>query len=130
MEGKKNDRPLWVNRVFDQFLEDFKADIDPTVNLRAAINDLEQGRIDPELLKIRVKLAKDPADYAVNNPNKKIGMLLRAKAGDVIWYFKTDVDKNKKAGFSIKPQEIGVKKYKEILTSTVKDALEILGYEL
>src|SRR5215204_4396272 len=27
MEGKKNDRPLWVNRVFDQFFEDFKADI-------------------------------------------------------------------------------------------------------
>jgi hypothetical protein len=28
--------------------------------------------------------SKDPSDYAVNNPNKKIGMLLGAKAGDVI----------------------------------------------
>jgi hypothetical protein len=46
--------------VFDQFLQDFKADIDFMVNLRAAINDLEQGRIDPELLKIEVKLAKTP----------------------------------------------------------------------
>jgi DNA polymerase I len=60
MEGKKNDRPAWINKVFDQFLEDFKADRDPTVNLRAAVNDLENGKIDPELLKIRVKLAKDP----------------------------------------------------------------------
>ncbi len=84
MEGKKNDRPVWINKVFDQLLEDFKADRDPTVNLRAAINDLEQGRVDPELLKITVKLAKDPADYTVNNPNKKIGMLLGAKEGDVI----------------------------------------------
>jgi hypothetical protein len=26
MEGKKIDRPLWIDRMFDQFLEDFKAD--------------------------------------------------------------------------------------------------------
>jgi hypothetical protein len=127
MEGKKNDRPAWINKVFDQFLEDFKADRDPTVNLKAAINDLEQGRIDSELLKIKVKLSKDPADYAVNNSIKKIGMLLGAKAGDVIWYFKTDREK-KKAGVSINPQEIGVYKYKEMLMATVKDALEIMSY--
>jgi hypothetical protein len=48
------------------------------------IAELEQGRIDPELLKITIRLAKSPSDYAVNNPNKKIGMLLGAKAGDLI----------------------------------------------
>lgn len=90
MEGKKNDRPPWINKVFDHFLEDFKADSDPTVNLRAAINDLEQGRIDPELLKIKVRLSKDPGDYTVNNPNKKIGILFGARAEDVLCYFKTD----------------------------------------
>jgi DNA polymerase elongation subunit (family B) len=126
MEGKKNDRPIWINKVFDQFLEDFKADRDPSVNLQAAINDLEQGRVDPELLKIKVKLAKNPADYAVNNPNKKIGMLLGAKACDVIWYFKTD---SKKGGVTINPEEICITKYKEMLMSTVKHALEILGYK-
>jgi DNA polymerase I len=122
MEGKKNDRPLWINNVFDQFLEDFKANRDPTVNLRAALNDLEQGRVDPELLKIRVKLSKDPADYTVNNPNKKIGALLGAKAGDVVWYYKTDTR------VSIDPEEISVLRYKAMLMATVKDALEILGY--
>lgn len=76
-------------------------------------------------MKITVKLAKDPADYAVNNPNIKIGMLLEAKAGDVIWYFKTD---DNKGIVSINPQEIGICKYKEILVVTVKDALGILGY--
>ena len=50
----------------------------------------EQGRIDSEVLKIRVKLAKRPSNYAINNPNKKIGMLLGAKAGHVLWYFKID----------------------------------------
>jgi len=122
MEGKKNDRPIWINKVFDRFLEDFEADRDPTVNLRAAINDLEQGRIDPELLKIRVKLTKDPANYAVNNPNKRIGTLLAAKAGDVIWYYKTD------KGISLNSEEISILKYREMLMATVKDALEVLGY--
>jgi hypothetical protein len=74
-------------------------------------------------LKIKVKLAKDLLDYAVNNPNKKIGMLLGAKAGDVIWYFKTD------KGVSINPQEISIKKYRESLLTIVKDALEIPGYD-
>jgi len=55
-------RPAWINKVFDQFLEDFRADRDPTVSLKAAINDLERGRIEAELLKIKVKLAKEPAD--------------------------------------------------------------------
>jgi predicted RNA-binding protein YlxR (DUF448 family) len=26
MQGKKNDRSAWINNVFEQFLEDFKAD--------------------------------------------------------------------------------------------------------
>jgi hypothetical protein len=48
-------------------------------------------------------------------------MLLRAKAGDVIWYFK-------KGGITINPEEIDIRKYKEMLMATVKDPLEILGY--
>jgi hypothetical protein len=77
------DRPAWINKVFDQFLEDFRVDRDPTFSLKAAINDLERGRIDPELLKIKVKLGKDSENYAVNNPNKKIGIYLGAKDDDI-----------------------------------------------
>jgi hypothetical protein len=53
-------------------------------------------------------------------------MLLGAKAGDVIWYYKTD---GKKGGVTINPQEIGICKYKEMLMASVKDALEVLGHE-
>ena len=44
-------------------------------------------------------------------------MLFGAKAGDVIWYFKTKTF-----------LEISVLKYKEMLMAAVKDALEILDY--
>jgi hypothetical protein len=39
---------------------------------------------------------------------------------------KTD---DKKGGVSTNPQEISISKYKEMLMATVKDALEIVGYE-
>jgi hypothetical protein len=70
------------------------------------------------LLKIKVKLAKDPSDYDVNNPNKKMSMLLGAKAGDVIWYFKTD-DK-KKGGILINSKEIDGQKYKVMFIDTIR----------
>jgi hypothetical protein len=54
-------------------------------------------------------------------------MLLGARAGYIIWYFKTDDKKN--GGISINPQEIAICKYKEMLMSTVKDVLEILSYD-
>jgi hypothetical protein len=41
---QKNDGSLGINKVFDQFLEDFKTDRDPRVKLEAAKNDLEEGR--------------------------------------------------------------------------------------
>lgn len=74
------------------------------------------------MLKIQVKLSKDPGDYSVNNPNKKIGLLLDSKAGDLIWYYKTE------KGVSINPGEISVQKYKEMIVATVEDALGIMGY--
>jgi hypothetical protein len=49
---------------------------------------------------------------AVNNPNKKIGMLIEARAGDVIWYYKTD-DKMK-GGISIRNQDISISKLTSI----------------
>lgn len=33
MEGKKSDRPQWVSRVFDQFVQDFRDDVDLTINI-------------------------------------------------------------------------------------------------
>jgi DNA polymerase I len=123
MEGKKNDRPLWVNNIFDQFLQDFKNGSDPTVKLKASITNLECGRIDPEDLKIRQRLSKDPEEYAQNHHCRKIGSQLGKRAGDVIWFFKAD------KGVSLDSKDISVRKYKQALFATVKDALEIMGYD-
>jgi DNA polymerase I len=126
MEGTKNDRPAWINNVFNQFVKDFANNINPLVNLRKSIADLEAEKVSMDLLKISVKLSKDPKQYAVNNPQKKIGLLLNAKAGDVIEYYKS----NNADGISINPKDISIAKYKEMLLSSVNDALEIWGCRL
>jgi DNA polymerase elongation subunit (family B) len=126
MEGTKNDRPAWINNVFNQFVKDFANNINPLVNLRKSIADLEAEKVSMDLLKISVKLSKDPKQYAVNNPKKKIGLLLNAKAGDVIEYYKSD----NTDGISINSNDICIAKYKEMLLSSVNDALEILGCRL
>ena len=46
------------------------------------MQDVEENRLSAELFEIIVKLTKNIADYAVNNPQKKIGLLVGAKAGD------------------------------------------------
>jgi hypothetical protein len=100
------DRPAWINKVFDQFPEGFRADRDPTVSLKAAINDLERDRIDPELLKIKVKLGKDPEDYPLTIPIRKSESCLKQKLTTSYGISRQMGTKRKKAGVSINPREM------------------------
>jgi DNA polymerase elongation subunit (family B) len=122
IEGLRNDRAQWINDAFDRFVHDFINGADPILNIKQAVTELESGQVDPEHLKIRVKLSKNPEDYTGNHPNKKIGLQLGRKAGELIWYYKTD------GGVSLNSGEISIKKYKEVLMAAVKDALEVMGY--
>jgi DNA polymerase, archaea type len=126
MEGKKNDRPLWINTVFNQFVKDILTDADPLANLIKSIKQLEEDRVSINDLKISVRLSKDPSQYSVNNVQKKIGQMLQLKKDDVIYYFKSD----NKDGITLDSNEISIKKYKVLLWNSVKDILEVAGYDI
>ena len=129
MEGDKNDRSKWFNNVFRQTVYDIVVNnTDPIINLKGAISDLESGIINPELLKRSDRLSKNPEEYENENDRKrKIGLAVGARRGDVIEYFESD---NNKEGYSLNPQDISVRKYKVTLWKTVKDILEIVGYDI
>ena len=79
MEGKKNDRPRWVNDIFSEFLRMvlFNNDAASAVEyLEGSVRNLEEAKADPDTLKICLELSKDPDDYKVNNIQKKIGLQL------------------------------------------------------
>ena len=58
--------------------------------LRNSVRELEEDKVDHDTLKVWLELSKDPADYKVNNMQKKLGLQLGAKTGDLIYYYKSD----------------------------------------
>lgn len=127
MEGNKNDRPPWINNTFNQFVEEVIRDqTDPLTSLRNSVKALEEGKVNANELQISIKLSKNPDQYSVNNIQKKLGVKLNLKAGDVIQYYKSD----NKGGVSLNPNDISIKKYKAMLWNSVKDILEVAGYDV
>lgn len=124
MEGKKSDRPQWINDFFAEFLRMVLLNNDVSVAveyIRNSVRELEEHKVDPDKLKIWVELSRDPEDYKVNNSQKKIGLQLGARAGNLIYYYKSD----NPIGASINPKDLSLQKYKVMLWKTVKDILEI-----
>lgn len=132
MEGDKNDRPRWINNVFSQVVEDIlgvdESNTDPVSTVKKAVSDLELGKVNHELLTRSVRLSKNPEEY--QNPNdrkRRLGTANGARKGDVIEYYESD---SNKAGYSLNYQDISIRKYKVMLWKTVRDILEIAGYDI
>ncbi len=113
--------------MFNQFVKEIVAnDVNVLANIRNSVKEFEEGKVDANELKISVKLSKDPDHYTVNNAQKKIGLELNLKAGDVIQYYKSDNDD----GISLDPNDISIQKYKAMLWNSVKDILELTGHDI
>jgi DNA polymerase I len=132
MEGDKNDRPRWINKVFRLVAENIlgvnESSADPISTIKKSISDLELGRVNHELLTRSVRLSRNPKEY--QNPNdrkRRLGLAAGARKGDVIEYYESD---NNKAGYSPDYQDISVGKYKLMLWKTVREILKIAGYDI
>jgi len=127
MEGIKNDRPRWINTVFESILKDILIHgNNPLIRIKEELQKLREKKIDLETLKIYTKLSKNPEDYRSNNIQKKIGILLNAKANDLIYHFKSD----NKDGVTISSKEISLKKYEDMLIDNLREILQISGYDV
>ena len=132
MEGEKNDRPKWINNVFRQIVDGIlgvnESNADPISVLEKAISNLEHGNMNHELLTRSVKLSKNPEEYRNTNDRKRrLGLAIGAGKGDVIEYYESD---NSETGYSLSYQDISIRKYKLMLWKTVKEILEIAGYDI
>lgn len=132
MEGDKNDRPKWINDIFRRIVEDILGvngiNSDPISTIKKAISELELGKVDHELLKRSVKLSKYPQEYHnANDRKRRLGLVIGARKGDVIEYYESDGNKE---GYSLNPRDISIRKYKLTLWKTVKEILEIAGYNV
>jgi DNA polymerase, archaea type len=127
-EGIKSDRVEWVRNAFAQVIEDYKNSINPLSKLKQTFLDLEQWNLkEPEKVLLKTtKIGKDPEDYENNCLSKRIGLELGLRRGDVASYYLADNEK----GYTFDINECSISQYKKMLSSTVKDIVEILGYDV
>jgi DNA polymerase elongation subunit (family B) len=125
MEGKKSDRPPWINRLQKEFADDLKNDKNPTLKLRKAYVDMERGQVPQELLAISLTLSKDPSEYSENVFQNIVGNQLGAKQGDTFKYYKS----NTKGTAHSDPSFIDKGKYLEMLRSSFEMQVKYLGYD-
>lgn len=127
-EGIKSDRVEWVRNAFAQLIEDYKNGTDPIPKLKQSFSDLEQWNIkEPDRMLLRtIRLGKDPEDYENNCLSKRIGLELGLRRGNIASYYLADNEK----GYTFDVNECSISQYKKMLSSTVKDIIEILGYDV
>ncbi len=126
LEGIKSDRPLWINQLQKQFVEDLRLDIDPTINLRKAYVQMENGQVPFELLAITTTLNKAPQDYANDTYQKILANQAGAREGDLLKYYKSTT----KGKAHSNPAFVSRSKYLEMLKTTFTDQLKTLGYDI
>jgi DNA polymerase I len=130
MEGKKSDRPQFVNNAFKQLVNDVvRYNIEPIPHLRCAMYDLDSNKIvEANLLKISKLLGDNPEDYKSQTcQSATICKALGKSKGELIEYFVSNL---KKTGsrWSTNPSDIDTKWYKQSLWNTVSEVLQIAGY--
>jgi DNA polymerase elongation subunit (family B) len=124
MEGMKSDRPKWINDLQRDFTDDLKHNRNPTIRLRKAYQDMQQGLVPDDLLTISLTLRKNPTEYSENVFQNIVGNLQEAKEGDTIRYYKS----NTKGKAHSDPKFIDNNKYLEIFKSTFQKQISYLGY--
>jgi DNA polymerase, archaea type len=125
IEGIKSDRPIWINNLQKELVEDITNNRNPTIKLKHAYMDMEKGQVPPELLSISTTLKKDPSSYSLNAYQRIVGSQTNAKEGDSIKYYKS----NTKGTTHSNPSFINIGKYLEMMQSTFEEQLKVLGYD-
>jgi hypothetical protein len=86
-------------------------------------------------------MRKNPEEYNQNCKQSKLGSKLGLRKGDTLVYYKSDIsenvfDSNRKEQHVLRindlenPQEISYAEYKKMFINSIRDVLQILGYDI
>jgi hypothetical protein len=123
-----------------QLVQDIKNATNPIPKLRQAFQQLDCRQVPPESLAISLVLRKNPEDYRQVCKQSRLGAKLGLRKGDTLVYYKCDTQqpvydvkskqhKLRTVHESENQDDISYAEYKKMLMNSVKDVLEILGYD-
>jgi DNA polymerase, archaea type len=93
-------------------------------------HELKSGKVSHEDLAFVAKLSKKADEYKNENDRMRVlAKALGAQKGDTVYWYETlsGTGNTRKSTFSIKPENLNLEKYKNILLSKLNDILEITG---
>lgn len=143
LDGLAYSVPLWVKKWISNIINEIikkplsRFETVPKL-LNEAVFDLEHNVCTSEeniekQLKFTQRLSKYPNEYHKNNRTGLLGRLLEKDKGEQVWWYEIiGVDNETKSNFSTsipKPENVNIKKYKELLFNKLKDTLEITGFD-
>src|SRR5215831_5422071 len=106
--------------------------------IQEAYDELDGSRIDPaEELKFTQRLKKYPDEYKGQVRTGILAKLLDKDKGDLVYWYETSREvyvKSKqcwrmKKGYSVKPENLNLDEYKNLLLNKLEDSLVIAGFD-
>ncbi|MFZ0223395.1 MAG: DNA polymerase domain-containing protein, partial [Candidatus Nitrosopolaris sp.] len=142
LDGLSDSNPLWVRKWFKKIVVELvkhpktRFEVLPKM-IQEAFDELDGGRINvAEELKFTQRLKKYPEEYKAHVRTGILAKLLDNDKGDLVYWYETytqEYVKNKqcwkrKKVYSVKPENLNLDEYKNLLLNKLKDSLEIAGF--
>jgi DNA polymerase, archaea type len=143
LDGLSESNPLWVRKWFKKIVVELvkhpgtRFEIIPKM-IQEAYDELDGGSINPEELKFTQRLKLHPYEYEEHVRTGILAKLLDKDKGDLVYWYETYEDIyveskqccKKKKSYSVKPDNLNLDQYKNLLLKKLTDSLEIAGFEM
>ncbi|MFZ0514393.1 MAG: hypothetical protein WAM14_22505, partial [Candidatus Nitrosopolaris sp.] len=144
LDGLSESNPLWLRKWFKKIVVELvkhpgtRFEVIPKM-IQEAYDELDNGRINvAEELKFTQRLTKYPDEYTEHVRTGILANLLGKDKGDLVYWYETFTEVyvkskqcwKKKKGYSVKPENLNLDGYKELLLNKLTDSLEITGFNM
>jgi DNA adenine methylase Dam len=144
LDGLSDSNPLWVRRWFKKIVVELvkhpetRFEVIPKM-IKEAFGEVDSGGINTaEELKFTQRLSKDPHEYKGHARIAELANLLDKDKGDLVYWYETYTQEyvkskqcwKRKKGYYVKPENLNLDKYKNLLLNKLKDSLEIAGFDM
>jgi DNA polymerase, archaea type len=143
LDGLNDSNPLWVRRWFKKIVveivkhPEIRFQVIPKM-IQEAHDELDGGSINPEELKFTQRLKLHPYEYEEHVRTGILAKLLDKDKGDLVHWYETYENIyveskqcwKKKKSYSVKPDNLNLDEYKNLLLKKLADSLEITGFNM